>query len=361
MVQGVNEQRPREVQRETNGVKRRDNNSQAKRAPDPVKTPARHSREMDEWLGETFRRLEIAYDQSVLYAEHLNEEIRKRKRAEAALRKSKDDYSRLVQNSLTGIYIVQDGKIVHGNERFAEIFGHAEDEVTGMESLRLVHPDDRALVHRMRKKLLQGEEIPPQYEARGVTRNGNTIWVVVKDTQIEYQGRPAILGNVADITEQRRVADALHEKGEALKAHARQLEELTTALKVLLERREEDKNRLEEKVVSNVKKRIFPYIHALKKTRLGFSQKTYTSIIESNLQDIVSPFLTELASEYPHLTSKEIQVANLIREGKTTKEIADLLHVSASAVDFHRKNLRRKLDLTKRRSSLRGYLLSVGK
>jgi DNA-binding CsgD family transcriptional regulator len=155
------------------------------------------------------------------------------------------------------------------------------------------------------------------------------------------------------------MADALHKKGEALNAHARKLEELTTALKVLLERREEDKTHLEEKVVSNVKKCILPYIEALKKTRLGLSQKTYTSIIESNLNDIISPFLRELASEHPGLTSKEIQVANLIRDGKTSKEIAELLHVSTAAVDFHRKNLRRKLDLKKRRSNLRGYLLSI--
>jgi PAS domain S-box-containing protein len=339
----------------------KNSHSQVKTARNQVKTQVPERKEMEESLRETFRRLEIAYDQSIVYAEHLNEEIGKRKLAEAALRKSEEDYSRLVKNSLTGIYIVQDGKIVHANERFAEVFGYAQDELVGMKSLRLVHPDDKALVDGMRTKPLEGEEIPFQYEVRGVTRGGKTIWVVGKETQIEHQGRPALLGNVVDITEQRRVADALHEKGEALKAHARKLEELTTALKVLLERREEDKSHLEEKVVSNVKKRIFPYIEALKKTGLGLSQKTYTSIIESNLQDIVSPFLRELASEYPSLTSKEIQVANLIREGKTTKEIADLLHVSASAVDFHRKNLRRKLDLTKRQGSLRGYLLSVEK
>jgi PAS domain S-box-containing protein len=359
MVKGVNEKRVREAPRGAGGVKRRNHDRQTKRAPNQLKTQVRRYKEMEASLRETFRRLEIAYDQSIMYAEHLNEEIGKRKHAEAALRTLEEDYRRLVQNSLTGIYIVQDGKIVHANDRFSEIFGYAKDALMGMESLQLIHSDDKALVARMRTKPLKGEEIPPQYEARGVTRNGKTIWVVGKETHIEHQGRPAILGNVDDITELRRAADALHEKGEALKAHARKLEELTTALRVLLERREEDKTHLEEKVVSNVKKRIFPYIDALKKTRLGISQKTYTSIIESNLQDIVSPFLRELASEYPDLTSKEIQVANLIREGKTSKEIADLLHVSASAVDFHRKNLRRKLDLTKRRSSLRGYLLSV--
>ena len=316
-------------------------------------------REMEASLCETFRRLEIAYDQSILYAENLNQEMRQRRRAEAALRALEEDYHRLLQNSLTGIYIVQDGKIVHANDRLAEIFGYEKEALMGMALSRLFHSDDKPLIDRKRAKPLKGGEIPPRYEARGVTGKGKTIWVVGKETSIEHQGRPAVLGNVLDVTEQRRMTDALHERGEALKAHARQLKELTTALKVLLERREEDINHFEEKVVSNVKKRIFPYIEALKKTRLGLSQKTYTSIIESNLHDIVSPFSRALASEYPDLTSREIEVANLIREGKTSKEIANLLHVSPAAVDFHRRNLRRKFDLTKRRSCLRGYLLSL--
>ncbi|UCG81388.1 MAG: PAS domain S-box protein, partial [Desulfobacterales bacterium] len=173
----------------------KNSHSQVKTARNQVKTQVPERKEMEESLRETFRRLEIAYDQSIVYAEHLNEEIGKRKLAEAALRKSEEDYSRLVKNSLTGIYIVQDGKIVHANERFAEVFGYAQDELVGMKSLRLVHPDDKALVDGMRTKPLEGEEIPFQYEVRGVTRGGKTIWVVGKETQIEHQGRPALLGN----------------------------------------------------------------------------------------------------------------------------------------------------------------------
>ena len=358
-MQGIHEKRVQKAPGGYGGAHLGNHDRQKKRSPNLLKTQVRSHEEMRARLRETHRRLEIAYDQSIVYAEKLNEEMGQRRRAEAALQRLEADYRRLVQNSLTGIYIVQEGKIVHANDRFAEILGHPKDALMGMEFSRLLHSHDRALAEGVRTKPSQGEENPPQYEARGVTRKGKTIWVIGKETSVEHHGRPAVLGNVVDITEQRRVADALHERGEALKAHARQLKELTTALKVLLERREEDINHLEEKVVSNVKKRIFPYIAALKKTRLGLRQKTYTSIIESNLHDIVSPFSRALASEYPDLTSREIEVANLIREGKTSKEIADLLHVSPAAVDFHRRNLRRKFDLTKRRSCLRGYLLSL--
>jgi len=137
--------------------------------------------------------------------------IKQRRAAEEALRGSEEKYSTLVENSLTGIYIDQDGKIVFANKRFAEIYGYSGNELLGMESWRLVHPEDRDLTDEIRAKRLRGEEAPSQYEARGLTKNGETIWIVRRNTRIEYRGRPAILGNIADITERKRAEEALKE------------------------------------------------------------------------------------------------------------------------------------------------------
>ena len=146
---------------------------------------------------------------------------------------------------------------------------------------------------------------------------------------------------------------------EQLKARAQSLEELNTALKVLLKQREEDKTELEENVLSNVKQLVLPYVEKLKKTRMGAEQMTYVSIMESNLNDIVSPFLRKLSSQYLNLTPKEIQIADLIKLGKTTKEIADLLNVSPGAIEFHRENIRGKLGLKNKKINLRSHLLSL--
>jgi DNA-binding CsgD family transcriptional regulator len=144
-----------------------------------------------------------------------------------------------------------------------------------------------------------------------------------------------------------------------LKTRTKDLEEANAALKVVLRHREEDKGEMEAKVLSNVTTLILPCVHALKKTRLDKRQKTLLDLVDGRLRAIVSSYLVTLTSRVAGLTPKEIQVATLIKEGKTTKEIGDILHVSSRAVEFHRCNIRKKLGLANSRINLRTHLLSL--
>ena len=131
------------------------------------------------------------------------------KRSEEALRKSEEMYRSMVENALTGIYIDQDGEIVFANDQFADIYGYSRGELIGVESRELVHPEDRPLTDKRRAERLRGEKAPSEYDARGLTKKGETIWVRRRNTDIEYKGRPAILGNIVDITEQKREREGL--------------------------------------------------------------------------------------------------------------------------------------------------------
>jgi len=133
---------------------------------------------------------------------------------------------------------------------------------------------------------------------------------------------------------------------------------VNTALKVLLKRREEDKNELEEKVLLNVRELAMPYVEKLKKSGLSDGQNTYLSILEKSLNDIISPFIHSMTTKYSKLTPREIQVANLVKEGKTSKEIAALMNMSPRAVDFHRGNIRNKIGLKSKKGNLQSFLLS---
>jgi DNA-binding NarL/FixJ family response regulator len=128
---------------------------------------------------------------------------------------------------------------------------------------------------------------------------------------------------------------------------------------VLLKQREDDKAELEENLLVNVKELVLPYLEKLKRSQREPHQTTLVSILESHIRDIVSPFTNKLSSRFMNLTPTEIQVANLIREGQTNKEIADLLYLSVNTIRSHRFHIRSKLDLKNKKINLRTYLRSL--
>jgi PAS domain S-box-containing protein len=161
-----------------------------------------------------------------------------------------------------------------------------------------------------------------------------------------------------EIEERKRAEDSLRKREVELKAQSHHLEEVNTALKVLLKQREDDKKELGENVLINVKELIAPYLDRLKKSRLNTNQETLVNILDSNLNNIISPFISKMSFRFFNLTPMEIKVANLVKEGKTNKEIADLLCLSKNTILFHRYNIRRKLQLKNKKINLRSHLLS---
>ena len=116
---------------------------------------------------------------------------------------------------------------------------------------------------------------------------------------------------------------------------------------------------MEESLLTNVKESMLPFLEKLKKTRLDGNQKTYLQIIESQLDDIISPFLKHLSSRFTNLTPMEIKVAKLIKEGRMSKEIAEILGVSEQTILTHRNNLRAKLGLRNEKANLRSHLMNL--
>ena len=161
------------------------------------------------------------------------------------------------------------------------------------------------------------------------------------------------LQDAHDLLEQR-----VEERTQELQMKSENLEEMNTALKVLLKKREEDKFELEEKVIYNIKEMVQPFLEKLGRTRLDDRQRTFLEILESNLDDIVSPFARKLSTRYLNLTPSEIQIANLVKQGKTTKEIAELLSLSTRTIESHRDSIRKKLGIKNQKANLRTHLMS---
>ena len=115
------------------------------------------------------------------------------------------------ENSLTGIYVHQDGRFVYGNERFCEILGYSLQELMSKDFWEFVHTEDRDLVKRRGMARSKGETAIPRYEFRAITKSGQTRWLEVLATTILYRGRTANMGNIADITDRKRTEEALRE------------------------------------------------------------------------------------------------------------------------------------------------------
>lgn len=137
------------------------------------------------------------------------------------------------------------------------------------------------------------------------------------------------------------------------------MQEANTALKVLLKKREEDKKDFSEKILFNIKELILPYLEKLKETDLQASQRAYVEILESNFEELSSPLALKLSFKYYNLTRAEIRVAMLIKQGRTTQRIADLLNLSPRTIDAYRANIRKKLKIKNKKINLCTYLNSI--
>lgn len=185
---------------------------------------------------------------------------------------------------------------------------------------------------------------------------------LLKQGATDYVLKGRLFRLVPAVTRALQEARERAEKRMALKAlelKSRSLEEANTALKVLLQHREEDKTTLEDQVLVNIRKLVLPYIENLKHLHLNDKQMAQVTIIEENVRGIISPFLRRMTSTYLDLTPREIEIANLVKEGKTTKEITGILNISATAVDFHRKNLRAKFGIKSKKTNLMAFLSSL--
>jgi PAS domain S-box-containing protein len=162
------------------------------------------------WLNVSARRLSFDGSPAILASFF---DIGERKRTEEALVAAESKFRGLVEQSLVGIYILQDGRYLYANPRMAEIFGYVQREFIGSARLEdLVDPADRARVVESVRRRLEGEEQNPRYTYRARRRDGTPVEVEVHGTQTEFNGRPAVIGTLLDITDRNRAERALHDR-----------------------------------------------------------------------------------------------------------------------------------------------------
>jgi DNA-binding CsgD family transcriptional regulator len=193
---------------------------------------------------------------------------------------------------------------------------------------------------------------------------GLGIWLVISIYSHEKGSFVVAFDNISD----RKKAEAdlrsakkelekrVEKRTSELEAKTVKLEEVNTALRVLLDARTEDREELEKTILSNVKMAVLPALENLGHTRLSGDQAACVEILGNSIRRLVSPYIKKLSQNLIHLTPMEIRIAEMIRSGMKTKEIAGLLTLSTSTILSHRESLRDKLGLKGKKLNLTAYL-----
>jgi PAS domain S-box-containing protein len=204
------------------------------------------------------------------------EDITERKLAQQALQESEEKFRTVAEQSPNMIFINKGGNIVYVNQKCEEMMGYKKDEFYAPEFdfLTLIAPESVEMVRSSFKKHSTGQEVDP-YEYSLLNKKGKRIEVIITTKLINFEGDQAILGIVTDISDRKN----LKEKDKTLEQQAQHLEEVNTALKVLLEHREQEKQELEDNLLANIKKLVFPYLEKLDRGRLEAESRTYLDII----------------------------------------------------------------------------------
>ena len=294
-------------------------------------------------------------------------DVTERVKVEEALRKSERQLSDIVDFLPDATFAVDtDGVVIAWNRVIEQLTGVSAGDIVGKGDYAYALPFYRHKRPMLIDLVLRpDEEVMEPYPSFG--KVGEYLFA---ESKIEHNGRIRHLWckasvmydhneNVIGAIESIRDITELKKTEQELKAKTLNLEEANTALKVLLRHREEDRGEIEDRFMANMRKLIMPYVEKLKHTRLDDNQAVYVSILEKHLEELVSPFLSKMTACSYNFTPREIEIASLIKDGKTTKEIGEILNISTSTVNIYRNSIRCKLNLNKKKVNLQSYLSSM--
>jgi len=285
----------------------------------------------------------------------LNSEIAERKEAERALAESEALYRNLFENASIGMFQTSlEGRFLRINKAYAAMLGYESPEeviMTITDAATQLHADPG---NRAELLAALGEQGWFYAEQPYLRKDGSIMFGKISVRKVERQGGTTayLEGIVEDITERRKKEEALIRSEKELRIKAQNLMEVNTTLKVLLNTMEKDQQELQERFLSNIKSQVLPYLERLRKRPLQDVEQGFLQMAEANLNEIASPLVQKLKSSYLNLTKTELQIAALVKEGKTSKEIANLLNAKKRVIEFHRQNIRRKLGLSDKKGSL---------
>ena len=242
-----------------------------------------------------------------------------------------------------------DGYFKRVNPAFMKTLGYTEEELLSKPFVEFVHPQDRKATLAEVEKLASGQD-SIHFQNRYRCQDGTYKWLSWM-CPAPKPGDEFLFAIARDLTELKETEEALHRS-------ETELRDKNAALQEILGRIEVEKQQIKEAVMSNIEELILPVLAKLKR-KGGKTAQPYLEVMEKNLQEMSSSFGHKISSKKWHLTPREIEICNMIKNGLSSKDIAATLNTSLRTVENHRNHIRAKLGLAGRKTNLVTYLQAI--
>ena len=270
-------------------------------------------------------------------------DISQRRRHIEDLERIEKRYRSLIENLNGGVWIVdKKGITTFVNDKMAQMLQYSDDEMIGHD---LLFFSDEGSIPDIEKLLRERDgNTCGQHEIEFVKKDGTKMYAtfegsIVVSNDGEYGG---IVAGVTDITARKSMEAKTELTRKKLEENSIALDQKNVDLKEIMDDIEAEKKRIRDNVISNVESVILPL---LKKVQLKGGSRKYVSAIEDQLKNITSSYGHRISRK---LSPREIEICNFIKQGLVTKEIANVLNLSGRTIDFHRDNIRKKLNIPDR-------------
>lgn len=286
----------------------------------------------------------------------IGKDITEYKKAEDALRVSEICYRRLFEAAQDGVLLLDalTGQITDVNPYLMDKLGYSKEEFVSKKIWEIGAFKDTNLSKAGFRELQEKGYI--HYESMPLaTKDGRLIEVEFVSNSYLVEGVNVIQCNIRDITERKKAENALRESDEKLTEQNVLLEQKNTALREIMNQNRDEKERIEKQVQANVDHLLRPMIEKLKGKGSLLAER-YLSLLEANLKEITSSFGNDISSRMLSLTQKEIDVCNMIKNGFSSKEISESMHISIRTVETHRNSIRKKLNISRKEVNLATFL-----
>jgi len=321
-------------------------------------------------------------------------DITLRRHMEEAIRNSANNFRSLADNANDGIFIAAaDGSIVYVNYRLSEMTGFRINELRRFGIEDICHPDEVKKISKRHRLRLECKTVPHHYETILLKKEGLSLPVEVTASKTKWLGQPAILWIIRDITLRKRIekalgkihnelerrvnertkellmtAEKLEEKQKELLRHKLDLEkankelvQTNTALSVLARNIDKKRDEVEKKIARTISSQIIPLVKEIQSDKISEGSRAKLDVLTAYLNDLTSDAVKG-HDVIVSLSSMELRVAVMIKNGFSSDDVARLLYISPHTVKTHRRNIRKKLRIKNSQVNLASYLrLKLGK